>query len=208
MQRRTPEISAGEWAGEIKQGVADAVITTDHAAELRLEGIKGVTEGDEHKTGAFAFAPRHRTPENKCARLKAFLLGALNVRRSRCAIEFLVITTPAADRMILLALVPPLWRRVMDPRVAAHYGGDLVKANRGHAPEPAMTTGNQPVLGDAPATRCPGCGYTYVVARGDEHEGLAPGTPWSAIADDWCCPDCGVRSKQDFTRVEAIPLDR
>ncbi|KAF0846272.1 alkane 1-monooxygenase [Nocardia caishijiensis] len=31
--------------------------------------------------------------------------------------------------MILLAAVPPLWRAVMDPRVAAHYGGDLSLAN-------------------------------------------------------------------------------
>ena len=31
--------------------------------------------------------------------------------------------------MILLALVPPLWRRVMDPRVRAHFGGDLTRAN-------------------------------------------------------------------------------
>lgn len=31
--------------------------------------------------------------------------------------------------MILLAAVPPLWRRVMDPKVAAHYGGDLTRAN-------------------------------------------------------------------------------
>jgi alkane 1-monooxygenase len=31
--------------------------------------------------------------------------------------------------MIVLALVPPLWRRVMDPKVAAHYGGDLSRAN-------------------------------------------------------------------------------
>jgi alkane 1-monooxygenase len=27
--------------------------------------------------------------------------------------------------MLMLALVPPLWRRVMDPRVLAHYGGDI-----------------------------------------------------------------------------------
>ncbi|OHU26883.1 alkane 1-monooxygenase [Mycobacteroides franklinii] len=32
--------------------------------------------------------------------------------------------------MILLALVPPLWRRVMDPRVSDHYGGDLTLAAR------------------------------------------------------------------------------
>lgn len=31
--------------------------------------------------------------------------------------------------MILLALIPPLWRRVMDKRVRAHYDGDLGRAN-------------------------------------------------------------------------------
>jgi alkane 1-monooxygenase len=31
--------------------------------------------------------------------------------------------------MILLALVPPLWRRVMDPRLLAHYRGDVTRAN-------------------------------------------------------------------------------
>jgi alkane 1-monooxygenase len=31
--------------------------------------------------------------------------------------------------MILLAYVPPLWRRVMDKRVLAHYGGDVTQAN-------------------------------------------------------------------------------
>jgi alkane 1-monooxygenase len=46
--------------------------------------------------------------------------------------------------MILLALVPPLWRRVMDPRVAKHYGGDLSRANiqpsQRHHYIPASTT--------------------------------------------------------------------
>ena len=31
--------------------------------------------------------------------------------------------------MIVLAAIPPLWRRVMDPRVVAHYGGDVTRAN-------------------------------------------------------------------------------
>ncbi len=31
--------------------------------------------------------------------------------------------------MILLAACPPVWRRVMDPRVRAHYGGDMRLAN-------------------------------------------------------------------------------
>jgi alkane 1-monooxygenase len=31
--------------------------------------------------------------------------------------------------MILLCYFPPLWRRVMDKRVLAHYGGDITQAN-------------------------------------------------------------------------------
>jgi alkane 1-monooxygenase len=31
--------------------------------------------------------------------------------------------------MIVLAWIPPLWRRVMDPRLLEHYGGDLSRAN-------------------------------------------------------------------------------
>jgi alkane 1-monooxygenase len=31
--------------------------------------------------------------------------------------------------MILLAYFPPVWRRVMDHRVVAHYGGDVTRAN-------------------------------------------------------------------------------
>ncbi|WP_239476482.1 alkane 1-monooxygenase [Nocardia arizonensis] len=38
--------------------------------------------------------------------------------------------------MVLLAVVPPLWRAVMDHRVLDHYGGDLALANTGtrHTP--------------------------------------------------------------------------
>lgn len=51
------------------------------------------------------------------------------------------------------------------------------------------------------AYRCPGCGYTYVPAQGAAHEGFAPGTPWSAIPEDWACPDCAVREKPDFIAI-------
>ena len=53
------------------------------------------------------------------------------------------------------------------------------------------------------AARCPGCGHTYEVEAGNEHEGFAAGTSWADIPDDWCCPDCGVRDKRDF-----VPVDR
>jgi alkane 1-monooxygenase len=31
--------------------------------------------------------------------------------------------------MIVVAVFPPLWRRIMDPKVVAHYDGDLTQAN-------------------------------------------------------------------------------
>lgn len=54
--------------------------------------------------------------------------------------------------------------------------------------------------------RCPGCGYIYVPQRGEPHEGFAPGTPWSAIPDDWACPDCVVREKVDFVAEPASSI--
>ncbi|MEO7944275.1 MAG: fatty acid desaturase [Marmoricola sp.] len=127
--------------------------------------------------------------------------------------------------MIVLAIVPAIWRRVMDPRVVAHFGGDLTLANlsprkrdeilRKYSPpaEASQITerstsepDNLRRLGETAevlAARCPSCGYTYDVARGDEHEGFAAGTSWADIPASWCCPDCGVREKVDFEAVDS-----
>jgi rubredoxin len=48
---------------------------------------------------------------------------------------------------------------------------------------------------------CPGCGYIYDEARGDAHQGFAPGTAWANIPAHWPCPDCVVTEKEDFQRV-------
>lgn len=40
--------------------------------------------------------------------------------------------------MILLAAVPPLWRRVMDRRLLAHYGGEVARANIAPRKRPRM----------------------------------------------------------------------
>jgi alkane 1-monooxygenase len=122
--------------------------------------------------------------------------------------------------MIVLALVPPLWRRVMDKRVVAHFEGDVRLANvrpgrldkllatfpppadPAHAKAEGIADVTRQTFDDEVAAgRCPGCGYVYEVAVGNELEGFAAGTAWRDIPDDWCCPDCGVREKVDF-----IPL--
>lgn len=49
--------------------------------------------------------------------------------------------------------------------------------------------------------QCPGCGYVYDEALGDPDGGIAPGTRWEDIPDDWVCPECAM-TKADFEQVE------
>lgn len=51
--------------------------------------------------------------------------------------------------------------------------------------------------------QCPVCGYTYDEAAGAPREGIAAGTSWADVPEDWNCPDCGVRDKIDFEPVTA-----
>ena len=44
---------------------------------------------------------------------------------------------------------------------------------------------------------CRACGLLYDESKGDEDSGLAPGTRFADIPDDWACPLCGV-TKADF----------
>ena len=44
---------------------------------------------------------------------------------------------------------------------------------------------------------CEVCGYIYDPAEGDPDNGIAPGTAFEDLPDDWVCPMCGV-GKGDF----------
>jgi alkane 1-monooxygenase len=119
----------------------------------------------------------------------------------------------------------------MDPKVVAHYGGDISLANvqpgkrerliakwGEHASIASDSNGagrrgaddgagrpsleaSEPNDGDAVAHRCPGCDYEYSAATGAPREGFPPGTAWSEVPPDWRCPDCGVREARDFAPV-------
>ncbi|MFC0315685.1 fatty acid desaturase [Gordonia phosphorivorans] len=115
--------------------------------------------------------------------------------------------------MIAIAYFPPLWRRVMDKRVLAHYDGDLSRANlhprkaagllaaRESAPVAVRERPAASSNPDAVAYRCGNCEYVYRIADGAPREGFAPGTAWSEVPDNWPCPDCGVREKVDFLPI-------
>ena len=44
---------------------------------------------------------------------------------------------------------------------------------------------------------CTACHYVYDPEKGDPENGIAAGTPFEKLPDDWACPICGL-SKEVF----------
>ena len=49
--------------------------------------------------------------------------------------------------------------------------------------------------------QCDTCDYIYDPEEGDPENGIAPGTPFESLPDDWVCPICGA-AKDEFFPVE------
>ena len=47
---------------------------------------------------------------------------------------------------------------------------------------------------------CKVCGHIYDPAKGDEDSGIAPGTPFEDLPEDWVCPVCDV-DKSGFCKM-------
>ena len=48
---------------------------------------------------------------------------------------------------------------------------------------------------------CVICGFVYEEEQGLPEEGIAPGTRWEDVPENWKCPECGA-TKSDFEMVE------
>ena len=48
--------------------------------------------------------------------------------------------------------------------------------------------------------KCSVCGWIYDPAAGDPDGGIAPGTPFEKIPDNWQCPMCGA-AKSEFEKI-------
>ncbi|MDA8304840.1 MAG: rubredoxin [Deltaproteobacteria bacterium] len=47
---------------------------------------------------------------------------------------------------------------------------------------------------------CEACPYIYDPEKGDPEGGIAPGTPFEDIPDDWLCPICKM-DKTHFVKI-------
>lgn len=43
---------------------------------------------------------------------------------------------------------------------------------------------------------CDVCGWVYDPQQGDPDGGIAPGTPFENLPEDWVCPECGAAKDQ------------
>lgn len=96
-------------------------------------------------------------------------------------------------------------------REAAHRFGLLEHVEHFHADRYTealeVLKGGKPArreTGSDPATRkwiCRQCSMIYDPVAGDPDSGIAPGTPFEEIPEDWHCPICGA-SKQKFVLFE------
>jgi rubredoxin len=61
--------------------------------------------------------------------------------------------------------------------------------------------GDESLMSDYKKYECVICGFIYDEAEGLPDDGIAAGTRWEDIPEDWECPDCGI-SKADFDLFE------
>ena len=71
----------------------------------------------------------------------------------------------------------------------------------GRSPETAPTYIKSEEVNKVDKYVCQICGYVYDPEKGDPDGGIAPGTAFEDIPDDWVCPVCGA-SKDQFEKME------
>lgn len=81
----------------------------------------------------------------------------------------------------------------LSPQNSPTYTGEHLEKKTHH--EPALP------LEKPQKYQCSICGYIYDPDEGDPHAGIAAGTAFEDIPDDWTCPICGV-SKKDFFLID------
>ena len=87
-----------------------------------------------------------------------------------------------------------------EPLTYAYYQ----QVKRGTTPKTApsyVETKKEPAAKAMVKYQCSVCNYIYDPQLGDPDGGIAPGTPFEKIPDNWVCPVCGA-SKQEFAKLE------
>jgi rubredoxin len=87
-----------------------------------------------------------------------------------------------------------------EPMTYAYYH----QVKRGTTPKaaPSYIEETKGTASKAARYKCTVCGYVYDPEKGDPESGIAPGTPFEELPEDWVCPVCGA-VKDEFEKEEA-----
>lgn len=91
-----------------------------------------------------------------------------------------------------------------EPAFPLQAGPEGMEALILNFPRTAASAQAMSARSDAPRLRvwqCELCAFAYDEAKGMPEEGIAPGTRWEDVPEDWICPDCGT-TKADFQMRE------
>ncbi len=81
--------------------------------------------------------------------------------------------------------------------VAGADGAEILVLNFPRAEAPAKSATIQSKAAGNRVWACELCSFVYDEAAGIPNEGIAAGTRWEDVPDDWICPDCAA-GKADF----------
>jgi flavin reductase (DIM6/NTAB) family NADH-FMN oxidoreductase RutF/rubredoxin len=87
-----------------------------------------------------------------------------------------------------------------EPMTYAYYH----EVKRGTTPKSAPTYSSTTPMKEVEKTmkyRCVLCGYIYDPEQGDPSQGVAAGTPFDKLPENWVCPVCGA-PKEQFEKVD------
>ena len=84
--------------------------------------------------------------------------------------------------------IDKLWNLIDWKKVAKRMHEEMLTAHITDMTE-TVTEGT---VEDAARYVCITCGWIYDPAEGDPESGIAPGTPFEEIPEEWVCPACGV----------------
>lgn len=175
----------------IKQSGVFAISVLSQEAPLSLIGNFGFKSGrDVDKFDGVAY----RLAENGCPVLQEHTLGYLegNVVKDLDSGTHTLFVGMVTDARLL---------KEGDPMTYAYYH----QVKRGTTPKTAPTYVQiEKERKEEKAMKkytCTVCGYVYEPEQGDPEGGIAPGTPFEKLPDDWVCPMCGA-SKDQFEPEE------
>ena len=86
-----------------------------------------------------------------------------------------------------------------EPLTYAYY--HKIKGGRAPKTAPTYIKSEKEEVNKMEKYVCKICGYVYDPEKGDPDGGIAPGTAFEDIPDDWVCPVCGA-SKDQFEKME------